>query len=161
MKRCNFEALLEQYERRLKRNLIFLVLFCVLFVALFVTGVLISNYENKVWIMIIFSLLIAVLTFFITMTSIFGIYEYRQKKKQLYAILGSYLVEVNGIVKEIGDTFTSTNGRRGQEITIKQEERDSVVYYDLECGEIPFHIDDHVHLKTSESFIVEYEVDNG
>ena len=121
----------------------------------------IAQYDYKTDIMIYFSIPLGILAMVISGFFIFGFLENRRKRKQIYFILGGYLSSVNGTIQEIKQSITTISGRKGIEMIIKEEDKTSAVYYDEVFGNNPFKVGDSVSLQISESFIIEYEVNNG
>ena len=161
MKHLDYENLLLRYHQKYKKNLFVLIILLVLFVALFVLGILLSTYENRVTVMVIFSIALALLSTFIIGFLVFGVLEYRNQEKQLNYILGGYLTIVEGKIIKIKDIFTSISGRKGIEIVVGDEEVEINVLFDPYFGDIPFKEEEEVQLQISESFVVDYEVKNG
>lgn len=161
MKHLDYENLLLRYHQKYKKNLIVLIILLVLFVVLFALGILLSTYENRVTMMVIFSIALALLSTFIIGFLVFGVLEYRNQEKQLNYILGGYLTIVEGKVIKIKDIFTSISGRKGIEIVVGDEEGEINVLFDPYFGDIPFKEGEEVQLQISESFVVDYEVKNG
>lgn len=160
MKRFNYEAVIDNHNKRYKKSLIIFIISLVIFVSLFVTGILIATYENKKMIMIIFSLLLAVTAIFAITILMFGMIENKKNEKRLLYILGGYMNLVKGKVVQINDSFTTISGRVATEIILEDNGQQISTYFDHSLGENPFSLNDTVSLKTSESFIVEYEVEN-
>lgn len=161
MKHLDYENLLLRYHQKYKKNLFVLIILLVLFVALFALGILLSTYENRVTVMVIFSIALALLSTFIIGFLVFGVLEYRNQEKQLNYILGGYLTIVEGKIIKIKDIFTSISGRKGIEIVVGDEEGEINVLFDPYFGDIPFKEEEEVQLQISESFVVDYEVKNG
>lgn len=160
MKHFDFETLLNNYHRRFKNNLILTIISSILFVAVFVIGIFVANYENKMAIMIIFSVILGLFSFLIITFLVLGVFENHKNIKQLNYILGGYLTVVTGKITQIKGIFTSISGRKGIEIIVTDNKEEISVYLDLTFDEIPFKIGDEVSLKVSESFIIDYEVKN-
>ena len=161
MKHLDYEGLLNKYHKKFKVFLIFLIVFLCTYVGLFALGILISTFENKKLVMIIFSIVLALLSCFIVAFLVFGVLDYRKKEKQLNFILSNYLIIVEGTIKEIKDLFTSISGRKGIQILVSDGDEQIIVFYDPIFGEHPFLQGQNVHLEISGSFIVNYEVQNG
>ena len=157
MKRFDYENLLEQYQRKGRKSLIIFVILLVCLVATFLTGVLVSNYQNRILIMVIFSIVLAVLSVISVIIFIFGFLNFQKKKKQIFYILGGYLLDVEGKIISLGNTFTTVFGRQGVEIVLQNENKICVLY-DPSFGDVPFKEGDHLKAKISESFIIQYEV---
>ena len=161
MKRFDYESILKKYDQKYKLSIALLICLFVLLVAIFVTGILVAQYDYKIDIMIGFSIPLGILAMVISGFFIFGFLENRRKRKQIYFILGGYLSSVNGTIQEIKQSITTVSGRKGIEMIIKEEDKTSAVYYDEVFGDNPFKVGDSVSLQISESFIIEYEVNNG
>ena len=158
MKRFNYEEYLDNISRNYKKSIIVLILFIVLYVGVFLLGFFISNYENKDLIMIIFSIILGVLILCISVTLIGFTLRYRKDIKQIYYILGGYLTTITGVIVDNKGIVTSISGRKGIELTVKSDEDEVTVYLDLIFKDTLFNIGDQVTFKTSESFIIQYEV---
>ena len=161
MKRFDYEKVVDNYQRKYKKNIVYLALFSFLFVITFAVGVIFSTFENKTIMMVIFSILLVIITFFIVTILLFGVLENRKNIKSLLYILDGYLVIVDGRVKEIKNLFTTMSGRKGIEIIIQDNYEEICVYFDPIFNELPLKINDEVSLKICNSFIIEYEVKNG
>ena len=161
MKRFDYEKALEDYKRKYKKNIVYLALFSFLFVVTFVLGIVFSTFENKIMMMVIFSIALVIITFFIVTILLFGVLENRKNIKALLYILNGYLLIVDGKVKEVKDLFTTISGRKGIEVVIQDKYEEISVYFDPIFNELPFKVDDEVSLKVCNSFIIEYEVKNG
>ena len=161
MKHLDYEGLLNKYHKKIKVNLTILIIILCAYVGLFVLGILISTFENKKLIMIIFSIVLGLLSCFMVGFLIFGVIDYRKKEKQLIFILSGYLTIVEGTIGEIKGQLTSISGRKGIEILIVDGDEQTIVYYDSTFGQNPFSEGQKVHLEISGSFIVNYEVQNG
>lgn len=158
MKRFDYETMLENHNKKAKKYLLLAIILLALFVALFLTGILISNYSNRTLIMVIFSIALSIVSIAIAIILIFGFFASQKQKKQIYYILGGYLNRVEGEVISINGPITSVNGRQGIEIVLTDNDRQKSVLYDPCFGPIPFHQGERLAVKTSESFIVQYEV---
>lgn len=158
MKRFNYEEHLDKTKKNYRLSLLILILSIVLFVGVFVIGILVSNYHNRFIIMVIFSIIIGVLTLLTTINLFTFVLPYKKEIKQVYFILGGYLTTVRGVISENKGYMTSVNGRRCIELIVKDEEKETSVFLDPLFGENVFSIGDEVSLKTSESFIIKYEV---
>ena len=108
--------------------------------------------------MVIFSIIIGALTLLTTINLFTFVLPYKKEIKQVYFILGGYLTTVRGVISENKGYMTSVNGRRCIELIVKDEEKETSVFLDPLFGENVFSIGDEVSLKTSESFIIKYEV---
>ena len=158
MKRFNYEEYLDNISHNYKKSIIVLILFIVLYVGAFLLGFFISNYENKDLIMIIFSIILGVLILCISVTLVGFTLRYRKDIKQIYYILGGYLTTITGVIVDNKGIVTSISGRKGIELTVKYDEDEVTVYLDLIFKDTLFNIGDQVTFKTSESFIIQYEV---
>ena len=161
MKRFDYESILKKHDKKYKLSIALLICLSILLVAVFVTGILIAQYDYKIDIMIYFSIPLGILAMVISGFFIFGFLENRRKRKQIFFILGGYLSPVSGTVQEIKQSITTVSGRKGIEMIIKEEDKTTAVYYDDVFGDNPFKAGDNVSLQISESFIIEYEVNNG
>ena len=160
MKRFEYESIIDNYHKRYKKSLIFLIVSIFIMVSLFTIGVIIANYENKRMIMIIFSIALLVISFIFVTILLFGVIENKKNETQLLYILGGYMNIVEGKIVEINDGFTTISGRKAIELVLEDDKQQISVYFDPTLGDNPFLVNDMVTLKTSESFIVEYEVKN-
>ena len=79
-------------------------------------------------------------------------------EEQIYYILGGYLTTITGVIVDNKGIVTSISGRKGIELTVKYDEDEVTVYLDLIFKDTSFNIGDQVTFKTSESFIIQYEV---
>lgn len=158
MKRFDYETILENHNKKAKKYLVLTIVLLALFVALFLLGVLISNYSNRTLIMIIFSVVLSIVSVTMAMILIFGFLASQKQKKQIYYILGGYLNRLEGEIISIKGPITSVNGRQGIEVVLTYNDRQKSVLYDPCFGPIPFHQGEYLVVKTSESFIVQYEV---
>ena len=67
---------------------------------------------------------------------------------------------VEGKIVAVNDEFTTISGRKAIELVLEDRNQQMSAYFDPTLGDNPFSINEVVSLKTSESFIVEYEVKN-
>ena len=160
MKRFEYETIIDNYHKRYKTSFIFLIISLVILITLFVTGILLANYENKKMIMIIFSISLFVISIISLTILLFGVLENKKNEKQLLYILGGYMNIVEGKIVAINDEFTTISGRKAIELVLEDRNQQMSVYFDPTLGDNPFSINEVVSFKTSESFIVEYEVKN-
>lgn len=160
MKRFNYEEIFEKNHRKYRKNLIILISLLVLFSICFALGLIFANYQNKVLMMVIFSVLLAVITFFIVTVLIYGVIETKKNEKQLIYISNGYLLEIKGTIKSIKGIVTTISGRQGIELIVADGDEEINVFYDPIFGDLPFKENEDVLLKTANSFVVEYEVQN-
>ena len=160
MKRFSYESLIDNHNKRYTKSLIIFIVSLSIFAGLFITGVLLATYENKTIMMIIFSISLTIMAILIVSVLMFGMIENRKNAKRLLYLLGGYLNLIEGKIVQINESFTTISGRVATEIVLDDGKQQISVYYDPALGENPFHLNDVVSLKTSESFIVEYEVNN-
>lgn len=160
MKRFDYDSLMEQYMKKYRTSLIVFISLVIVFTLSFVLGVIFSTYENRIILMIVMSIWLAILICFIVWIIIFGLAENKKCQNQLFYILGGYMSLAEGEVVEIKNEITTISGRRGIEVVIKNKDDQLHVFYDSAFGDIPFKVNDYLTIKLSELFIIEYEVKN-
>lgn len=160
MKRFNYEQHLNENQKKYKISLILFFSLLALIGGCFVTGILISTYHNQNIIMIIFSIVLAILTIPTISILLFGVIKYKNERNQIFYILGSYLYYHEGKIIQINRNITTLSGRKGIEIVLETKNGQLIIYYDPIFGDIPFSLNTTLKTKCSESFIVQYEVED-
>lgn len=161
MKQFDYEKIILIYKKKQKMFLVLFIVSLILIALIFALGLLISNYQNQTIIMVIFSILLSLLSIPSISLFIFGYLKYKKELKQIYFILGGYLTTLSGEVIAFKNEITTITGRKGKEIVFKNKNEEQIIlYFDLIFNEIPFKIGDKLIIKSSESFIIRYGVDN-
>ena len=158
MKHFSYEIILEKLLKKYRNSIFVFLISIAILITIFVLGLCLVTYENQKIIIPIFAAIVLVLTILSTYILVVFTFPYRRDIKQMYSILGGYLNIYSGEIQDIKNIFTTVIGRKGLEIVLKCDDKMISVVYDPIFGENPFKVGQNVTFKTSELFIIYYEV---
>lgn len=158
MKHFNYQDLLNIKKQNHKKALVYFSISLAIYILLFSGGILLATYENKKIIMVIFSLALSILAVILVGLYVFGVFKNKKDIKVIIGILNSYLFDIEGKIISINPNSITINSRNVIEVTISRDNSTFVAYFDKEFKEFPFTKDMQVQLRTANSFIVYYEV---
>ena len=160
MKHFSYEIILEKLLKKYRNSIFVFLISLAVLILIFILGLCLVTYENQKTIIPIFAVIVLLFTILSTYILVAFTFPYKRDIKQMYSILGGYLHIYSGEIQDIKNIFTTVIGRKGLEIILKCDDKLISVVYDPIFGENPFKIGQNVTFKTSELFIIYYEVIN-
>ncbi len=157
MKHFDYQIILDSKKKNHKKASIAFYVSLAVYVLLFIGGIILSTYENKKVIMIIFSFLLSIVAVILIVLLVFGMIKNKKDSSIIIDILNSYLFDVEGKITSISQKTITIKNRKVNEITINDDNTKFVGYLDNEFNECPFVVGQQVKLRTASSFIVYYE----